>query len=81
MFLEDIGSGETMETLKRMQRFNYDELKQMARSLVQFCMPGIICFFCICIFLLLSLMLIEQHSISQAILKERTIDSYKTAAE
>ena len=70
-----------METSKRMQRFNYDEIKQVVRSLVQFCMPGIICFFCICFFLLLSLMLIEQHSISQAILKERTIDSYRTVTD
>jgi hypothetical protein len=48
---------------------NGQDLKRKCSSVVRICLPGIISFFCICLFLFLSIMIIEGYSISEMMQK------------
>lgn len=57
--------------------FNYRDLKRKCNSLARLCLPGLISFFCICMFLILSIVIIEGYSISEIMQKERDCAVYK----
>ncbi len=56
---------------------NYQALKRKCNSVARFCLPGLISFFCICIFLILSIVIIEGYSISELMQKGRDFAVYK----
>ena len=56
---------------------NYQALKRKCNSVARLCLPGLISFFCICMFLILSIMIIEGYSISEIMQKERDRAVYK----
>jgi len=56
---------------------SYQALKRKCNSVVRLCLPGLISFFCICMFLILSIVIIEGYSISEIMQKERDCAVYK----
>ena len=56
---------------------NYQALKRKCNSVARLCLPGLISFFCICMFLILSIIIIEGYSISELMQKERDFAVYK----
>jgi len=56
---------------------NYQTLKRKCNSVARFCLPGLISFFCICMFLILSIVIIEGYSISGLMQKERGFALYR----
>lgn len=57
------------------------DLKRKCSSVVRICLPGLISFFCICLFLFLSIMIIEGYSISEMMQKGRDCATYKVVTD
>ena len=60
---------------------NGQNLKRKCSSVVRLCLPGLISFFCICLFLILSIVIIEGYSISEMMQKERDCAIYKVVTD
>lgn len=60
---------------------NGQNLKRKCSSVVRLCLPGLISFFCICLFLILSIVIIEGYSISEMMQKERDFATYKVVTD
>lgn len=56
---------------------NYQALKRKCNSVARLCLPGLISFILIGMFLILSIMIIEGYSISDIMQKERDCAVYK----
>jgi len=52
---------------------NYRDFKLRCSSAVRFLIPVLISFFCICLFLFLSFMIIEGYSLSRVMNKDRAL--------
>ncbi|MEE4164352.1 MAG: hypothetical protein V2I35_00030 [Desulfocapsaceae bacterium] len=56
---------------------DYGVFKKRCCFIVRICLPGLISFICICLFLFLSIVIIEGYSISEMMQKERDFATYK----
>lgn len=54
-----------------------DGLKRKCTIVARICLPGLISFFCICVFLFLSIVIIEGYSISEMMQEERECATYR----
>jgi len=59
--------------------FYYHDIKGKCGSIVRICLPALISFFCICLFLLLSFAIIERYSISEVMREVRELVIYNVA--
>ena len=56
---------------------DYGEFKKRCCCFARICLPGLISFICICLFLFLSIVIIEGYSISEMMQKQRDFVIYK----
>ncbi len=56
---------------------DYGEFKKRCCFFARICLPGLISFICICVFLFLSIVIIEGYSISEMMQKQRDFAIYK----
>lgn len=56
---------------------DYGEFKKRCCVFARICLPGLISFICICVFLFLSIVIIEGYSISEMMQKQRDFAIYK----
>ncbi len=60
---------------------DYGDFKKRCRILARICLPGLISFICICLFLFLSIVIIEGYSISKMMQKQRDFPVYQVVED
>lgn len=60
---------------------DYADFKKRCCFFARICLPGLISFICICLFLFLSIVIIEGYSISKMMQKQRDVPIYQVVED